>query len=210
MLINQDLNKTIDNYTYNINNLIGKGAFSSVYLGQSNITGETVAIKVINLGSLTVDTYQKLQYELSILRNLSPHPNVVKVLSLLQTVNNVYIVTEHCERKLSKATNLDNVAIAIGIIEGLKHLYVNNIVHRDLKPDNILIKNGVPKIIDFGFAKTISGPYETMNEHLGTPLYMAPQMLDTTKYTSKCDIWSLGVTLHELVYNCDPYKARDI
>ena len=210
MLINQDLNKTIDNYNYNINNLIGKGAFSSVYLGKSNITGEAVAIKVINLGSLTVDTYQKLQYELAILRSLPAHPNVVKVLSLLQTVNNVYIVTEHCDRKLTNATNLDNTAVTLGIIEGLKHLYANNIVHRDIKPDNILLKNGVPKIIDFGFAKTISGPHEMMRDHLGTPLYMAPQMFDNAIYTSKCDIWSLGVTLHELVYKCDPYRARDI
>ena len=49
--------------------------------------------------------------------------------------------------------------MATGIIEGLKHLYINNIVHRDIKPDNILLKNGVPKIIDFGFAKNINGPY---------------------------------------------------
>lgn len=162
MFINQDFNKTIDNFTYNTQNLIGKGSFSSVYLGQSNTTGEAVAIKVINLGSLTVDTYQKLQYELSILKNLPPHPNIVKVLNLLQTVNNVYIITEHCDRKLSKSNNLDNVSVTLGIIEGLKHLYANNIVHRDIKPDNILLKNGVPKIIDFGFAKTISGPYEQM------------------------------------------------
>ena len=79
--------------------------------------------------------------------------------SLLQTVNNVYIITEHCEKKLSKADGFNNVTIALGIIEGLKHLYKNNIVHRDLKPDNILVKNGVAKIIDFGFAKTITGPY---------------------------------------------------
>lgn len=49
-----------------------------------------------------------------------------------------------------------------------------------------------------------------MNEHLGTPLYMAPQMHDKTKYTSKCDIWSLGVTLHQLLFKCDPYKAKDL
>lgn len=100
--------------------------------------------------------------------------------------------------------------MAVGIIEGLKHLYINNIVHRDLKPDNILLKNGVPKIIDFGFAKTIAGPYEMMNEHLGTPLYMAPQMLESLPYTSRCDIWSLGATLHELIFKTDPYRARDI
>jgi serine/threonine-protein kinase ULK/ATG1 len=61
MTNNQDVNKTIENFTYNLNDLIGKGAFSSVYLGKCDITGEAVAIKVINLGSLTMETYQKLQ-----------------------------------------------------------------------------------------------------------------------------------------------------
>lgn len=116
MLYNQDFNKTIENFTYNINSVIGKGSFSHVYLGKSNITGEAVAIKVINLSSLKMDTYHKLQYELAILRTLPPHPNVVKVLNLLQTVNNVYIITEHCERKLSKETNFDNMTVALGIV----------------------------------------------------------------------------------------------
>jgi serine/threonine-protein kinase ULK/ATG1 len=92
----------------------------------------------------------------------------------------------------------------------LKHLYKHNIAHRDLKPDNILVKNGVAKIIDFGFAKTLSNPFEVMNEHLGTPLFMSPQIFDKQPYTSKSDIWSLGVTLHELIYKCDPYQAKDI
>jgi serine/threonine protein kinase len=96
MLTNQDFNKTIDNYNYNINDIIGQGSFSSVYKGKSIITGEKVAIKVINLSGLTADTYQKLQYELSILKNLPPHRNIVKMYKLLQTVNNVYIVTERC------------------------------------------------------------------------------------------------------------------
>lgn len=96
--------------------MIGKGAFSSVYLGKCNITGEAVAIKVINLGSLTMETYQKLQEELAILNGLPHHPNIVKMLKALQTVNNVYIITEHCEKKLKKSEIFDNVAIAFGII----------------------------------------------------------------------------------------------
>ena len=100
--------------------------------------------------------------------------------------------------------------VCLGIIEGLRHLYTNNIVHRDLKPDNILVKKGVPKIIDFGFAKNINSPLEVMNQHMGTPLYMAPQMHTKSKYSSKCDIWSLGVTLHQILYKCDPYKAQDL
>lgn len=209
MLPSQDFNKIIDNYSYNINNVLGKGAFSTVYLGKYLTTGESVAIKVVNLTGMTPETYQKLQYELTILRTLPCHPNIVKVHNQLQTVNNVYIVTEHCDRRLKNIPNQDLVPVALGIIDGLKHLYVHNIVHRDLKPDNVLIKNGVPKIIDFGFAKILIGPSEVMNEHLGTPLFMSPQLLDSSLYTSKCDIWSLGVLLHELLFRTDPYGAQD-
>ena len=210
MLVAAEYNKTIDNYSYNTNNVVGKGAFSTVYLGVSLLNGEPVAIKVINLGSLTMDTYQKLQNEIAILKSLPAHPNVVKVFTVLQTVHNVYIVTEHCERKLSKNDNNNMVSVTLGLIDGLRHLYNHNVVHRDLKPDNVLMKNGVPKIIDLGFATTVSGPSEYMTEPLGTPLYMAPEILDRQFYTSKSDVWSLGVMLYELVFKTDPYNALHI
>lgn len=85
------------------------------------------------------------------------------MLSLLQTSNNVYIVTEYCDGSIEKVPETEQTNVCLGIIEGLRHLYRNNIVHRDLKPDNILLKNGVPKIIDFGFARTLNSQFEIMN-----------------------------------------------
>lgn len=156
MLVDQDFNKTIDEFTYHLNSVIGKGSFSTVYMGKHNVTKERVAIKVINLLNLKPERYAKLQEELLILKSLPPHPNIVQMLSLLQTSNNVYIVTEYCEGSLDKVGETEQNSVCLGIIEGLRHLYRNNVVHRDLKPDNILVKNGVAKIIDFGFAKTLN------------------------------------------------------
>lgn len=123
------------------------------------MTKEKVAIKVINLQALKPETYLKLQEELTILKSLPSHPNIVQMLSLLQTSNNVYIVTEYCDGALSKVPDTEQMSVALGIIEGLRHLYRNNVVHRDLKPDNILVKSGVPKIIDFGFARALTSQF---------------------------------------------------
>ena len=73
-----------------------------------------------------------------------------------------------------------------------------------------MVKNGVPKIIDFGFAKVISNPSDIMVEQLGTPVYMSPQLLEKKFYTSKCDIWSLGILLYELLYNSSPFPANSL
>ena len=68
----------------------------------------------------------------------------------------------------------------------------------------------MPKIIDFGFAKVISNPDDVMVEQMGTPLYMSPQLLEKKYYTSKCDIWSLGIMLYELLFKLAPFPANNL
>lgn len=80
---------------------------------------------------------------------------------------------------------------------GFHELINNGVIHRDIKPENILIRNKVLKLADFGFAKSVNADY--MNQSLvGTPLYMAPQILKRDKYTSKCDIWGVGLIYFEV------------
>lgn len=104
------------------------------------------------------------------------HDNIIKVYAVYQTVNNVYVITEFCEGRLNNVRTEDYESVAMGIANGLKHLYQHNIIHRDLKTDNIMLKGCTPKIIDFGFARVLSHPEERLTEYLGTPLYMAPQI----------------------------------
>lgn len=69
-------------------------------------------------------------------------------------------------------------------------------MHRDVKPDNILFHNGEIKLGDFGFCKTLGEPNQMTGTMLGSPIYMAPEVIKGETYASKADIWSLGVVLY--------------
>lgn len=87
-------------------------------------------------------------------------------------------------------------------------MHNNEIIHRDLKPANILIKDGVCKISDFGFAKNTK-KNTFLRSIVGTPLYMSPQLLKGTRYTSKADLWSIGLIYYEMLHGCTPWLANN-
>lgn len=109
---------------------------------------------------------------------------------------------EYCEGRLLEVREEMWEQVVMEVVRGLRCLKEKGIVHRDLKPDNVMIKNRTPKIIDFGFARRGE---EWMREYLGTPLYMAPQVLEGGGYSSKCDIWSLGILIYEMVFKRTPW-----
>lgn len=86
-----------------------------------------------------------------------------------------------------------------GLIHGFHHLYKHKILHRDLKLANILLHDGIVKIADFGFSK-ILGEEELAATMLGSPLNMAPEVLQNQEYSNKADIYSLGVCYYWMLY----------
>lgn len=87
-------------------------------------------------------------------------------------------------------------------------MYQERVIHRDIKPSNILLHNGVAKIADFGFARVIETEFDQMAlSRVGSPIYMAPQILEGSHFSSKCDIWSIGVMFYELLYGVTPWIA---
>ena len=96
------------------------------------------------------------------------------------------------------------------ILSALLYLNKNRVVHRDLKPQNILIKDGVIKICDFGFAREMSTMTVCLHSMKGTPLYIAPEILREMPYDYKVDVWSLGIILFELSTGYPPFHASSI
>lgn len=90
----------------------------------------------------------------------------------------------------------------------MKELRNNNYVHRDLKPENLLLLNGVVKICDFGLT-VYSKDGSRLIRFCGTPFYMSPQIVFKKYYTSKTDIWSLGVMFYEMLFGYTPWACRD-
>ena len=94
-------------------------------------------------------------------------------------------------------------------MKGAKYLHSNGIIHRDLKPANILMKGDNCKISDFGFAKSLEDGNTVMKSIVGTPLYMSPQILKKTKYTTKSDLWSIGLIYYEMLHGKTPWPASN-
>lgn len=89
-----------------------------------------------------------------------------------------------------------------------EELYANKILHRDLKPSNILFHDGKIKLADFGFCKQLLKEEDIGNSIIGTPAYMAPEIIQGHTYDYRADLWSLGIILYQMVYGFLPYEDK--
>jgi serine/threonine protein kinase len=142
----------------------------------------------------------------------------MRIFEILEDVNYFYIVSELLFEELSHRllqrglfSEKDAAVIFRQILMGINYLHVNNIVHRDIKLENVLMHTDnkddlTLKITDFGFAK-IFDKEELLNDFLGSPLYMAPEIVQKKSYNSAVDIWAAGVLLHILLVGAPPFIA---
>ncbi|CAD8079810.1 unnamed protein product [Paramecium primaurelia] len=210
--------RKLGDYQFDSKYLLGEGAFGKVYRGSKLSTNQEVAIKKIDSSMINKDQYliDALNFEIQIMKQLD-HPNIVKFIDKFNTDRSIYIVTEYCAdgdlRNIMKGRCIPESEvnqIFCQLASGFKELVKANIIHRDLKPANIMNHRGVVKIADFGFAKIVDNfNGDLLRTCVGSPLYMAPQILKKEKYTTKSDIWSLGVIYYEMIYGMAPWTGVD-
>ncbi|CAD8096079.1 unnamed protein product [Paramecium sonneborni] len=211
--------KLIDGYVVT-NKLLGTGAFGSVYRGYKESDPKLiVAVKMLPMTEGTNKNFLKnIKREIDILSKIRSQ-YIVQLFHAARTQKNYYIFLEYCnggdlkdliKSKGGSLSEQDAVTYFKQIIYGFKAIYQENVIHRDIKPANILLHNGIAKISDFGFARVVDD-MEGQEKFtlLGTPLYMAPQILELGKFNSKCDIWSIGIMFYEMLYGHPPWTATN-
>ncbi|XP_074857886.1 serine/threonine-protein kinase 36 isoform X2 [Carettochelys insculpta] len=202
---------------YHVLEVIGEGSFGRVYKGRRKYSAQVVALKFIPKVGRSEKELKNLQREIEIMRGLH-HPNIVQMLDSFETEKEVVVVTDYAEGELFQILEDDGSlpedqvqAIASQLVSALYYLHSHRILHRDMKPQNILLgKGGLVKLCDFGFARAMSINTMVLTSIKGTPLYMAPELVQEKPYDHTADLWSVGCILYELFVGTPPFYTTSI
>uniref|UniRef100_A0A1I8B8A0 cyclin-dependent kinase n=1 Tax=Meloidogyne hapla TaxID=6305 RepID=A0A1I8B8A0_MELHA len=188
---------------------LGEGTYATVYLGQSLLTGRSVAMKEIRLEHEEGAPCTAIR-EVSLLRNLK-HANIVTLHDVVHTDSVLTLVFEFVEQdlreymeELENQMSIRNVQLfTFQLLRGLSYCHSRRILHRDLKPQNLLVtRGGELKLADFGLARAQSIPTKSYSSEVVTLWYRPPDvLLGSTEYTTHIDMWAVGCIIYEMLTN---------
>ncbi|XP_008805015.1 calcium-dependent protein kinase 3-like isoform X2 [Phoenix dactylifera] len=198
---------------------LGRGEFGVTYLCMERDTKELLACKSISKRKLrTAVDVEDVRREVAIMRHLPRNPSIVSLREACEDENAVHLVMELCEggelfdRIVARGHYTERAAATVTrtIVEVVQLCHRHGVIHRDLKPENFLFsnkkENSPLKAIDFGLSIFFK-PGETFSEIVGSPYYMAPEVLKRN-YGPEIDIWSAGVILYILLCGVPPFWAE--
>eukprot|EP00826_Nyctotherus_ovalis_P005295 TRINITY_DN11192_c0_g1_i11.p1 TRINITY_DN11192_c0_g1~~TRINITY_DN11192_c0_g1_i11.p1 ORF type:complete len:218 (-),score=33.04 TRINITY_DN11192_c0_g1_i11:53-706(-) len=194
---------------YALGKSLGEGTFGKVRVGTHMLTGEKVAVKILEKERIIdIADVERVAREIHILKIIR-HANILQLYEIIETTEKLYLITEYIsggELYEYIATNKrieepEARKFFCQIISGVEYLNKLNIAHRDLKPENLLLDYAKNiKIVDFGLSNTYKEG-ERLKTSCGSPCYAAPEIVAGKKYNGlQVDIWSTGVILFCLLY----------
>ncbi|XP_031661059.1 serine/threonine-protein kinase BRSK2-like [Oncorhynchus kisutch] len=203
---------------YRMEKTLGKGQTGLVKLGVHCITGQKVAIKIVNREKLSESVLMKVEREIAILK-LIEHPHVLKLHDVYENNKYLYLVLEHVSGgelfdylvKKGRLTPKEARKFFRQIISALDFCHSHSICHRDLKPENLLLdeKNNI-RIADFGMASLQVGD-SLLETSCGSPHYACPEVIRGEKYDGRrADVWSCGVILFALLVGALPFDHDNL
>uniref|UniRef100_A0A8C4T6P3 non-specific serine/threonine protein kinase n=1 Tax=Erpetoichthys calabaricus TaxID=27687 RepID=A0A8C4T6P3_ERPCA len=211
-------NKRVGNYVIGMK--LGEGSFAKVREGLHTLTGEKVAVKIIDKKKAKKDSYmtRNLRREGQI-QQMIRHPNITQLFDILETENFYYLIMELClggslMQKIYEQKRLEESEAqkyVKQLMMAVDHLHRVGVVHRDLKIENLLLdeENNI-KLIDFGLSNCagILGYSDPFSTQCGSPAYAAPELLSRKKYGPKVDVWSIGVNMYAMLTGMLPFTVE--
>ncbi|KAG7208284.1 hypothetical protein KM043_014526 [Ampulex compressa] len=204
---------------YRFETVLGKGTFGTVHLVRRKKDSKPYVIKEQDLSDTNAVSSKIVLEEIQCFQKMR-HPNIVAYHGAWTEDNRSYILMEYATRCTLKdllekrdrpLKENDALYLFSQIVLGVHHIHSKKILHRDLKPENIMLtgsRGDIVKIGDFGVSKNFED--ESTTCRAGSYYYMAPEMLMGEAYDYKCDIWSMGVVLYEMITKKLPFPASNL
>lgn len=206
---------------YDFGKVIGRGAYSEVYLARDKQRNELCAIKVLERSN--AEHAKLIDRELDVLRLLN-HQNIVQIFDIFDSARETFVVMEYVAggELLDMITESDHLPektsqqVIREVLQAINYLHARGIVHRDVKPENILCVNrGFPlvvKLTDFGLSKSVgvsdAESNRVMRSQCGTAYYLAPEIANNLPYGKPVDLWACGVVLYVMLAGKFPFYGK--
>jgi len=206
---------------YAVGKMLGKGAFGKVNVGVHKLTEELTAMKLCERKRIADSQAKKcLMQEVNILKRVNGHANIIQLLEVIETDTALVLVMEFAAsgdllryvRQHRKLAEDSAQGLFKQLLDGLDHIHRMAVVHRDIKLENLLLDSfGCLKIADFGVATLLKCPEQRLDDHCGTPSYIAPEVLLDSGYQGPpVDMWSAGIVLYAMLVGHAPFKADQL
>jgi serine/threonine protein kinase len=209
---------------YDVQRVLGKGVFATVWEALRQATGEMTALKVIRVDLATDEVFGRFAREIELMEKLD-HPNIARIYDSRIDKTLAYYsmelmpggtLEEFVQSKKPSPAAL--IYLIAKVCDALDHAHRQGVVHRDLKPSNIMMNDaGSPKLVDFGLARSMfhteaedSALHSMDGSVIGTPLFMAPEQArgETAALDGRADIYALGIILFVMLVRKNPYNLN--